>query len=156
MTEEPGSILGGTYIILISITTRPPVGTTQFPIRLILGDFSQAVKRPKRKSDHSPISSGEVRNSWSYASTPHMFLWIWCLSYWLKLIPVHLRENTVLGRYFSAYLFRRPNNWIFYLVTCMGVAIGGFLCWRFDLLTTLTHDSWLHLNCSAIADLHTL
>jgi hypothetical protein len=32
--------------------------------------FSLGVKRPKREADHSPPSSAEVKNAWSYTSTP--------------------------------------------------------------------------------------
>jgi len=37
------------------------------------------VKRPGREADHSPPSSAEVKNAWSYTSTPpHVFM-TWCL-----------------------------------------------------------------------------
>jgi hypothetical protein len=32
--------------------------------------FSLGLKRPKREADHSPPSSAEVKNVWSYTSTP--------------------------------------------------------------------------------------
>jgi hypothetical protein len=32
--------------------------------------FSLRVKRPGREADHSPLSSAEVKNEWSYTSTP--------------------------------------------------------------------------------------
>jgi hypothetical protein len=36
---------------------------------------SSCVMRPGRESDRSPPSSAEVKNAWSYASTPqHVFL----------------------------------------------------------------------------------
>jgi hypothetical protein len=34
------------------------------------GALSLAVKRPGREADHSPPSSAEVKNAWSYTSTP--------------------------------------------------------------------------------------
>jgi len=33
------------------------------------------LKRPKREADHSPSSSAEVKNVWSYTSTPHTPSW---------------------------------------------------------------------------------
>jgi hypothetical protein len=37
------------------------------------------VKRPGRDADHSPPSSAEVKNAWSYTSTiQHVFV-AWCL-----------------------------------------------------------------------------
>jgi len=46
----------------IIISIQPP---TQWVPRA----FSLGVKRPGRKADHSPPSSAEVRNAWSYTST---------------------------------------------------------------------------------------
>jgi hypothetical protein len=34
------------------------------------GSFPGGVKRPGREADHSPPSSAEVKNAWSYTSTP--------------------------------------------------------------------------------------
>jgi hypothetical protein len=34
------------------------------------GALSLVVKRPRREADHSPPSSAEVKNAWSYTSTP--------------------------------------------------------------------------------------
>jgi hypothetical protein len=41
--------------------------------------FSLGVKRPERKADHSPPSSAEVKNAWSYTSTPQYVFMAWCL-----------------------------------------------------------------------------
>jgi hypothetical protein len=35
----------------------------------VLGTLSPAEKQPGREADHSPLSSAEVKNSWSYTST---------------------------------------------------------------------------------------
>jgi hypothetical protein len=40
--------------------------------------FSLGVKRPGRESDHSPPSSAEVKNAWSYISTPQYAFMAWC------------------------------------------------------------------------------
>jgi len=39
-------------------------------IQWILGVLSPDVKRPERETDHSASSSAEVKNAWSYVSTP--------------------------------------------------------------------------------------
>jgi hypothetical protein len=36
-------------------------------------------KRPGREADHSPPSSAEVKNAWSYTSTPQYVFMAWCL-----------------------------------------------------------------------------
>jgi hypothetical protein len=38
------------------------------------GGLSLGVKRPGREADHSPPSSAEVKNAWSYTSTPPIHL----------------------------------------------------------------------------------
>jgi len=34
-----------------------------------VGSFARGIKRPERDADHSPPSSDEIKNEWSYAST---------------------------------------------------------------------------------------
>jgi hypothetical protein len=41
--------------------------------------LSLGIKRPVRETDHSPPSSAEVKNAWSYTSTPQYVLMTWCL-----------------------------------------------------------------------------
>jgi len=36
---------------------------------------SPGVKRPECKVNHSPPSSAQVKNAWSYTSTPPMYSW---------------------------------------------------------------------------------
>jgi hypothetical protein len=50
------------------------------PVRRILGALSPEVKRPGRKTDHSPPSIAKVKNAWSYTSTPPYLLITRCLS----------------------------------------------------------------------------
>jgi hypothetical protein len=45
-------------------------GSTQPPIQWVPGAPSLVVKRPGCEADHSPPSSAEVKNEWSYNSTP--------------------------------------------------------------------------------------
>jgi hypothetical protein len=48
------------------------IGTGAHPASYPMGIrvFSLVVKWPEREADHSPPSSAEVRNAWSYNSTP--------------------------------------------------------------------------------------
>jgi hypothetical protein len=47
------------------------LGSTQPPIQWVPGVLSLGVKRPGREADHSPPSIVEVKNAWSYTSTPN-------------------------------------------------------------------------------------
>jgi hypothetical protein len=42
------------------------------------GVLSLGVKRPGREADHSPSYSVEVKNAWSYTSTPQYTFMVWC------------------------------------------------------------------------------
>jgi hypothetical protein len=52
--------------IFLFTTASPP----QPPIQWVPGALSLGVKRPGREADHSPPPSAEVKNTWSYTSTP--------------------------------------------------------------------------------------
>jgi hypothetical protein len=41
--------------------------------------FSLGIKRPGREADHSPPSSTEDNNAWSYSSVPQYVFMAWCL-----------------------------------------------------------------------------
>jgi hypothetical protein len=41
--------------------------------------LSVGIKRPGREADYSPPSSAEVKNEWSYTSTPQYVFVAWCL-----------------------------------------------------------------------------
>jgi hypothetical protein len=43
---------------------------TQPLIHWVPGASTPGVKQPGREADHSPPSSAEVKNAWSYTSTP--------------------------------------------------------------------------------------
>jgi len=46
------------------------LGPTQLPIQLVPGTLPLGAKCPGREADHSPASSAEIKNVWSYTSTP--------------------------------------------------------------------------------------
>jgi hypothetical protein len=41
-----------------------------------IGVLPRGIKRPRREVDHSPPSSAEVKNEWSYTSTPTNFIFL--------------------------------------------------------------------------------
>jgi hypothetical protein len=63
----------GQQIFLFSKTFRPALGPTQPPIKWIPGFFA-GVKHLGYEVDRSPPFSAEVKNEWSYISTPHICL----------------------------------------------------------------------------------
>jgi hypothetical protein len=55
-------------IFLFTTASRTALGPTQPPIQWVPGALSLGVKRPRCEPDHSPPSSAEVKNAWSYTS----------------------------------------------------------------------------------------
>jgi hypothetical protein len=75
-------------IYLLSKATRPVLGPTQPLIQRTAGALSQGVKLPGRKGDHSPPSSAEVKNEWSYNFTyPYAFMACTCTNLTTMLHP---------------------------------------------------------------------
>jgi hypothetical protein len=67
-------------ILIISFTaSRTALGPTQPPIQWVSEALYLGVKWPGREVDHSPPSSAEVKNAWSYTSTPQYAFMAWCL-----------------------------------------------------------------------------
>jgi hypothetical protein len=57
-------------ILLFTTMSRIALGLTQPPIQWLPVALSLGIKWPGRAADHSPPSSAEVKNAWSYTSTP--------------------------------------------------------------------------------------
>jgi len=55
------------------------MGPTQPPLQWVQRVLTAGVKRPGRAASHSPPSSAEVKNLWSYTSTPPYAFTAWCL-----------------------------------------------------------------------------
>jgi hypothetical protein len=64
-----------------SLHHRVQNGSGAHPASYTMGtrDSFPGVKRPGREADHSPPSSAEVKNAWSYISTPQYAFMAWCL-----------------------------------------------------------------------------
>jgi hypothetical protein len=61
-------------IFLFATASRLALGPTQPPTQRVSGDLSLGVNLPERESYHSPPSSAEVKDAWSYTST-HISSW---------------------------------------------------------------------------------
>jgi hypothetical protein len=68
---------------------RVPVGQNIFtfpyrldllwgPIQWVPGALSRGVKRQGREADHSPVTSAEVKKTWTYTSTPPFVFMAYC------------------------------------------------------------------------------
>jgi hypothetical protein len=64
-------------IFLFTTVSRPALGPTQPPIQWVPGAPSLGVTWQGREPDHSPPSSAQVKNAWSYISTPPIRLMTW-------------------------------------------------------------------------------
>jgi hypothetical protein len=69
----------GSGIFLFTNMSRTALGSTQPPIQWVDGALSLGVKRPRHEADHSPPSTAEVKDVWSYTSTPQYVFMAWCL-----------------------------------------------------------------------------
>jgi hypothetical protein len=84
VTRLPAGQLGfdsrqGHGIFLILTASRLALGPTEPPAQWETGALSPGVEMPGREADHSPASSAEVKNAWSYTSTLPYVLMAWCL-----------------------------------------------------------------------------
>jgi hypothetical protein len=58
-----------------SMSSIPPLGSTQRPIQWVPGDLSPGVKRQGREADNSPPASAEVKKTWIYTPLAHTSSW---------------------------------------------------------------------------------
>jgi hypothetical protein len=70
ISQFPFSFLSS---FLFPTVCRPALGPTQPP-----NQWGPGAKRQRREDDHSPLPNAEVKNAWSYTSTPPCFM-AWCL-----------------------------------------------------------------------------
>jgi hypothetical protein len=68
----------GLELFLFTTVSRPVLGPTKPPIQWVTGALSLGIKQPVREADHSPPSSAEVKNAWSYTSTHQYNFMAWC------------------------------------------------------------------------------
>jgi hypothetical protein len=54
----------------LSISSRPAMEPTQFPIQLVAGALSPGFKRLELEADHSSLASAEVKETSGYTSIP--------------------------------------------------------------------------------------
>jgi hypothetical protein len=80
-----GSIHGCNWDFFL--TSQPALGPTQPPIQWVPEALPLKVKRPGNEADHSPPSSAEVKNAWSYTSTlPYVFMALYLVKHRGKFI----------------------------------------------------------------------
>jgi hypothetical protein len=59
---------------LFTTVSRMALEPTQLPIQWVPGALSLGVKQLGHEADHSPTYSAEIKNAWSYTSTPPICL----------------------------------------------------------------------------------
>jgi hypothetical protein len=59
---------------VLATASRSTLGSTDPPIQWVLSVISAGVKRPEHEADHSSQLSAEVKNAWSFTSTPPLRL----------------------------------------------------------------------------------
>jgi hypothetical protein len=69
----------GLGIFLFTTAARTALRPTQPPIKWVSGALPLGVNRQGREADHSPPSSAEVKNAWSYTSIPQHAFISWCI-----------------------------------------------------------------------------
>jgi len=73
--------------------SRLAVGFTQCPVQLVPGVLCPGLKELRQEADCLPLSSAEVKNAWSYISTPPYIFMALCLS----KHRVHLHFDALKG-----------------------------------------------------------
>jgi hypothetical protein len=82
---------------LFTTASRPALGPTQSIKWVRGGDPSPGIKRPEHEANHSPPFSAEVKNGWSFTSTPPYVFTAWCsLTHKIRLLDWYLNTGTTL------------------------------------------------------------
>jgi hypothetical protein len=103
--HDGGSIPGRFWnVFLLTTASRTVLGPTQPSIQRLSGALSLGVKRPEREVDHSPPSSAEVKNTWSYTSTPQYAFMAWC--------SVKESTGSTLTLTFTFHLYKCENMYL--------------------------------------------
>jgi hypothetical protein len=71
-------LAGAGNFFLFTTMSRMALRPTKPPIQWVMSSFP-VVKQPGHEADHSPPSSAEVKNAWSYTSNPQYVSMAWCL-----------------------------------------------------------------------------
>jgi hypothetical protein len=61
-------------LFVLATASRPALDLTQLPNQRVPVALTPAIKRLGLGTDHSPPSSAEVKNEWSYNFNPHYVL----------------------------------------------------------------------------------
>jgi hypothetical protein len=72
-------------------------------LKRVPGTLSLGVKRPGPEADHSPPSSAEVKNAWSYTSTPQYVFMTWYL--------VKHRDNFTNFTFYFTHIVQKTATW---------------------------------------------
>jgi hypothetical protein len=68
--DDQGSTPGRGWVFVLATVSRPTLARTQPSVEWVAGILTPGVKRAGRKADHTPPSSAEVENGWSYTPAP--------------------------------------------------------------------------------------
>jgi len=83
------------YFLFATDVPRPALGPNQPPIQWVPGALSLRVKRPGSEADHSPPSSAEVKNAWSYTFNPqYAFMALFSVRSMATALPFNLPTLT--------------------------------------------------------------
>jgi hypothetical protein len=99
-------------IIRIFPISYVSVGVVRLPASCPMGTRGSypGGKRPGREAAHSPPSSAEVRNVWSYTSTPQYVFMVWCLvkhrdNFFLHFTSLHFTSLHFTSLHFTLLYF---------------------------------------------------
>jgi hypothetical protein len=117
LTEIVSICMQGLGIFLFTIVSRTALEPTRPSIQYVSGVLSLGLKRPGRETDHSAPSSTEVKNAWSYTSTPQYVFLAWCSvkrrdNFTFYAFPHVIPLSKMIPRYFILFTkaMNRPFN----------------------------------------------